>query len=88
MYLSVVLQGIACITDIVPFKDKLIYSSLLIPGFFIVLILPPVCAQLWYRNTKSEKGRQVCSKAYDYAYFSILFTVFTAYPAVSRNILR
>jgi hypothetical protein len=76
-------QGIACITDSVPHRDKLIYSSLLVPGFFAVLIIPPVLAYILYRN----RDRETYSKALDYFYFSMLFVTFTAYPAVSRNIL-
>jgi hypothetical protein len=63
----------------VPYQDKLIYSSLLLPCFFLVLLLPPAFAHFGLKD-KVEKS-------WDYFYFSIFFITFSAYPAVSRNIL-
>jgi hypothetical protein len=86
-------QGLACITDSVPYKEKLIYSSLLLPCFLAVLLVPVIWASLWYKQRPSapdedNKKRNVTrDKVWDYFYFSILFVTFTAYPAVSRNIL-
>ncbi len=77
------MQGLACITDIVPYREKLMYSSLLIPGFFFVLLVPALFAQAAF----SKSNRSRIEKCWDAFYFSILFITFAAYPAVSRNIL-
>jgi hypothetical protein len=84
---AVFVQGLACITDTVPYKEKLMYSSLLLPCFCVVLLLPCVFADIWYKQSTSVQDVKVREKCWDYFYFSILFIVFTAYPAVSRNIL-
>jgi hypothetical protein len=81
------MQGISCITYMIPFKDKLIYSSLLIPCFFVVLMLAPIFAYLVHGRQGSDKGLQTYRKTVNCFYFCVLFITFTAYPAVSRNIL-
>ncbi len=64
-----------------PFKEKLIYSSLLLPCFLLVLLVPAVLASIVYKEGK------IYHLTWDYFYFSVLFVTFAAYPAVSRNIL-
>ena len=52
-----------------------------------MLLVPPLLAELIYRRKDNERDGKIRDRCWDYFYFSILFVVFTAYPAVSRNIL-
>jgi hypothetical protein len=63
------------------------YSSLLIPCFAVVLLVPPVFAEVWYSKSRMQNNMKTLKKCWDYTYFSTLFITFAAYPAVSRNIL-
>jgi hypothetical protein len=71
--------GMACLTGL-SFRNKLLYSSMLLPGAAVILAIPPLILLL----RKNANNERFYHEAVELFWFSLMFVMFGVYPSVSR----
>jgi hypothetical protein len=69
---------VACLSGM-PFRNKLIFSTMLLPGAAAILAVPPLILLL--RRANMERFYH---EAVELFWFSLMFVMFSVYPSVSR----
>lgn len=71
--------GVACLSGM-SFRNKLIFSTMLLPGAAAILAVPPLIL-LMRRSANMERFYH---EAVEMFWFSLMFVMFSVYPSVSR----